>query len=107
MRKRDKHKYEIDLERDERNAWKEKQSQQEGYVKKKKPDYNSDAYKICYKSTGDVKKAKEEEKDSNDDDDDDDDEEEKISTFNETVNMKAKQAGVYLPLDVFDKGKFS
>jgi hypothetical protein len=98
MRKRDKHKSQIDRERDEINAIKEKRSQDPDYKKKKKPNYEDP---VCYKSNI---KAKIKKKDD-DDDDDDDESEEKISTFNETINMKAKQAGVYLPLDVYDKGK--
>lgn len=101
MRKRDKHKSEIDKEKEEKNAKKELLSQDPNYTKKKKPNYDAP---ICIKS--DVKEK--EENDENDGDDDDDDEggdEEKISTFNETLNMKAKQAGVYLPLDVYDKGR--
>lgn len=95
MRKRDKHKSEIDREREEQNAIKEKLSQDPNYKKKKKPNYEA---MVCIKSTK-VAKTKSEE------DDDDDDESEEISTFNETINMKAKQAGVYLPLDVYDKGE--
>lgn len=101
MRKRDKHKFEIDREREERNAIKEQKSQDPNYVKKKKPNYDA---QVCIKSKVKIKTKKEEEED-NDDEDDDDKNEEKISMFNETLNMKAKQAGVYLPLDVFDKGK--
>lgn len=95
MRKRDKHKFEIDREREEKNAIKEQMSQEPNYTKKKKPNYDA---QVCIKSKVKIK--------SKDDDDDDDNEnDEKISKFNETLNLKAKQAGVYLPLDVFDKGK--
>lgn len=95
MRKRDKHKSEIDKEREERNAIKEKLSQEANYTKKKKPNYDAP---VCIKSN--IKS-----KLDDDDDDDDDKNEEKISKFNETIISKAKQAGVYVPLDVYDKSK--
>lgn len=94
MRKRDKHKSQIDREREEQNAIKEQLSQDPNYKKKKKPVYDQ---MVCYKSATAPK--------SEESDDDDDESGEKISTFNETINMKAKQAGVYLPSDVYDKGK--
>jgi hypothetical protein len=92
MRNRDKHKSEIDRERDEENAIKEKLSQDANYKKKKKKNYDLPR---CYKAKVT----------HNDDDDDDETEHDEISTFNETLNLKVKQAGVFLPVDVYDKGK--
>lgn len=104
IRKRDKHKKEIDALREKRNLCLERLSQEANYTKKRKPNYDA---RICYKS--DVKPVEEEEevnecKTDDDDDDDDDDEKEKLSFFNESVNLKSKEAGVFLPLDVYDKG---
>lgn len=98
MRKRDKHKSTIDSERAAKNAIKEKLSQDPDYKKKKKPNYADEL--ICTRS--ETVKAKDD--DDGDDDDDDAESEEKISTFNETINMKTKQSGVYFPLDVYENG---
>jgi hypothetical protein len=92
MRHRDKHKSQIDRERDEENAKKEKMSQDPNYKKKKKN------YELprCYKAKVTT---------NDDDDDSDETEHDEISTFNETLNLKVKKSGVFLPVDVYDKGK--
>lgn len=77
----------------------EKLSSDANYTKKRKPNY--DNIRICYKS--DNPPVEEE-----DEDDDEDQEGMKskygcYSKFNETVNMKSREASVFLPVDVFDK----
>lgn len=70
----------------------EKASQDKNYTKKRKP---IDESPNCIKS-------------DNPKDDGDDDEDEPdlgcYAKFNETLNIKSKEASVFLPLDVFDKG---
>lgn len=69
----------------------EKLSQDKNYTKKRKPKVESF---ICYK------------RDHPDDDDGNDEPDHGcMSKFNETVNLKSKEASVFLPLDVFDKGE--
>ncbi|KAL7043546.1 hypothetical protein ACKWTF_001566 [Chironomus riparius] len=91
IRKRDKHKKQIDEERDARNLRLEQMSQEPNYTKKKKPNFDAP---VCIKS--DIK-------DLDGDGEDDDDDDEKISTFSEDVDIKSKEAGVFVPLDVYDK----
>ncbi|CRK93231.1 CLUMA_CG006775, isoform A [Clunio marinus] len=69
---------------------KERLSQSENYTKKRKPQHDG---MICYQS------------DSPSDDDADEDEIDYgcFAKYNETINLKSKEASVYLPLDVFDK----
>lgn len=74
----------------------EKASQEEGYKKKRKPVYDS---QICYKSEN-----------PDDDENEYNDEEDDylcMAKFNETIDLKAKEASVFLPVDIFDKGKKS
>lgn len=70
----------------------EKLSQAEDYKKEKQPDHSSE---ICYKSNNP----------DDDDDGEDGDDHECLAKFNETINLKSKEASVFLPVDVFDKGK--
>lgn len=71
----------------------EKLSQEKNYTKKRKPVHDS---MICYKSDN---------HDNDDYDYDDDDVDHGcMAKFNETVNIKSREASVFLPLDVFDKG---
>ena len=93
IRKRDKHKKQIDEERDAKNLRLEQMSQEPNYTKKKKPNFDA---QVCIKS--DIK-------DLDGDGEDDDDDDEKISTFSEDVDIKSKEAGVFVPLDVYDKGR--
>lgn len=69
----------------------EQLSQDANYTKKRKP---IDESPICYK------------RDHPDDDDGNDEPDHRcMAKFNETINLKSKEASVFLPLDVFDKGK--
>lgn len=73
----------------------EKRSQAENYTKKRKPVNDSP---ICYKSNVPI----------SDDDDEDNPDYGCMAKLNETINLKSKEASVFLPIDVFDKGlKFS
>lgn len=97
MRERDEFGEEIDHKKRLNDALLEKLSSDKNYTKKRKPVNDSP---ICYKTdnaaAGD---------DDNDDDDDDDGKFGCAAKFNETLNMKAREASVYFPIDVFDKGK--
>lgn len=67
----------------------EKLSQDKNYTKKRAPVDSPN----CYKS-------------DNADNDDSDDSEDLgcAAKFNETLNLKSKEASVFLPVDIFDKG---
>lgn len=69
----------------------EKLSQDKNYTKKRKP---IDESPICYKR-------------SHPDDDDGNDQPDHgcMAKFNETIDLKSKEASIFLPLDVFDKGE--
>lgn len=69
----------------------EKRSQDANYTKKRKPVNDSP---ICYKSN--VPES--------DDIDEDDPDHECMAKLNETIDLKSKEASVFLPIDVFDKG---
>lgn len=95
IRTRDKHRSQIIAERDAENDRLEKLSQETNYTKPRKPNHDSE---VCYKSNTPSN-------DDGDGADDDDDEEGNISFFSETVNLKSKEAGVYTPIDIYDKGR--
>lgn len=71
----------------------EKLSQDKNYTKKRKPVNESP---FCYKR-------------SHPDDDDGDDQPDHgcMAKFNETLNLKSKEASVFLPVDVYDKGDWN
>lgn len=72
----------------------EKLSQDANYTKKRKPSNDSP---ICYKSNN---------PDSEDNDDDEDDKDFGcVSKYNETLELKSRESSIFLPLDIFDKGK--
>ncbi|KAG5676553.1 hypothetical protein PVAND_006378 [Polypedilum vanderplanki] len=95
IRERDKHGAEILAEKEEENLRKEKASQDPNYKKKRKP--NNDG-SICIPSVS-VGSSKS----NNDDDEEDGDDDDTISFIDEAVNVRSKEAGVFLPLDVYDK----
>lgn len=68
----------------------EKRSQDKNYTKKRKPVHESP---YCFKSN-----------DPRDDNHNDPDYG-CMAKFNETLNVKSREASVFLPLDVFDKGE--
>lgn len=73
-----------------RNEELEKASQDPNYTKTKKPVMDSP---ICYKS--------------NNHKSDEDSGTGCAAQFNEALNLKSREASVFLPLDIFDKGKKS
>ncbi|XP_070489901.1 voltage-dependent calcium channel subunit alpha-2/delta-3-like [Chironomus tepperi] len=91
IRQRDKHKKELDKEKEAKNLRLEQLSQETNYTKKRKPNFDAP---VCIKS--DIK-------DLDGDGEDDDDDKEKISSFSEEVDIKSKEAGVFVPVDVYDK----
>jgi hypothetical protein len=103
IRKRDKHRKELKAEKDAKNERLEKLSQDPNYKKPRKPNHDAE---ICYKS--DAKPA-DNDKDDDDDGGGDDDEVEfgKLSTIEESVHPRSKEAGVFFPVDVYDKGERS
>lgn len=70
----------------------EKLSQEKNYTKKRKP---VDESPICYKSNNPA--------DVNSDDGEEDFG--CMAKFNETLDLKSREASVFLPVDVFDKGE--
>lgn len=71
----------------------EKDSQDKNYKKKRKIVNDSP---ICYKSN--VPES--------DDTEEDEPDYECFAKLNETINLKSKEASVFLPIDVFDKGSY-
>jgi hypothetical protein len=111
IRKRDRHQKEIKEAKDRKNKKLEELSQADDYKKKKTPKQIKEAMaeeRICYKSD---KKSNEEEEDddgnsADDDDDDDDDDEDPpwlMSFFDEFVDVKSKESGIFLPLVKYKK----
>jgi hypothetical protein len=96
IRKRDKHRSQILAEKEIKNERLEKLSQDPNYKKPRKPIYDA---QVCIKSD-----SKASDDDENAGKDDDEVEEGEISYVEETVNMRSKEAGVFFPLDVYDKG---
>lgn len=92
-RNRDEHRKELVRLKEIDDRRLEALSQDKNYTKKRKPVYDS---RICYKS-------------NNPNDDVDDDEDDKdfgcLAKFNETINLKSKEASIFVPVDVFDKGE--
>lgn len=92
MRDRDEHRKVLMAMKEIEDARLEKLSSEKNYTKKRKPVHDQ---QICYKS--DIP-------DADGDGDEDNPDHGCAAKFNETINLKAKEASVFLPLDVFDKG---